>query len=162
MRTPQSIEIKGMTYTVAPLGPSATLDLLADLTKMIAPGLAPIFATGRSMNELLNSDTEDLKADFIGEAIKAFAQGIDKTVIKRSIATLADVTTVQVAEDKAPNLGKIYEMHFKSVHGLPELFSWIKFALEVQYGDFFGAVAVMMPQKKTAHQADSSGHPAND
>lgn len=162
MRTPQSIDIKGMTYTVAPLGPSATLDLLADLTKMIAPGLAPIFGTGKSLQTLLNSDTEDLKADFIGEAIKAFAQGIDKAVIKRSIATLADVTTVQVTEDKAPNLGKIYEAHFKTVHGLPELFTWIKFALEVQYGDFFGAVVAMMPQKKTAQTESSSDQTAND
>lgn len=120
-----------VTYTVGMLAPTPALALLTELVKTLGPALSPVFANVGSLSKFLESNVEDVKTDFLGEAVTALCTTVNEQALDRIIKTLCRVTTV----DGVP-LDKVYELHFAK-EGLGALFQLLPFALRVQYDDVF-------------------------
>lgn len=135
MRESRTKEINGVTYTVGQLPPSQALDLLMDLVKMLGPALGPVFENIGTLGDLMDRDVGEIKLTFLGEAVRGLCGGLDKNVTKSAIKTLATVTSC----NPGGQLDRTFEAFFLD-RGLGEMFTWLKFALEVQYSDFLAAL----------------------
>lgn len=138
-RTLKEKTINGKKYTVVHLSTTPALNLLLDLVRMLGPGLAPIASNLGQLRKLLDRDVDDLKVDFLGEAVRALVSGVDKATTHEIMKTLAGVTTVE----GVGRLDNAYELHFAQ-EGLGVLFQWAFFALQTQYDDFSDAFVSMM------------------
>ncbi len=146
MRTPQSKNINGTEYTVQLLPPTQALDLLVDLAQMLGPALDPILSNLGTLQGLLDKDLADVDTAFFGQAARALCSSTDKVKLRAVVKLLGDVTLVNGAQ-----LSRVHEAHFLE-RGLGEMFLWLPFALEVQYGDFF-AVLGSAVQRAPRHAA---------
>lgn len=144
MREPRTTSIAGCNYTVTQLAPLQALDLLTDLFKLIGPGLGPILENGSTIAQLLDSDLESLKTDFLAKAIDGLTKSADKALIRSIIAQLSGVSSVPSGK-----LPTVFDAHFAQ-HGLGAMFQWVAFAIKAQFDDFFGELR---------NVANSAAHP---
>ena len=130
-------EIMGDTYVVTQFQATKALRVLTELGRFVGPSLGML------------ADIEDMKSlkemkfppDLISKAISALVDRADADSVEALIRDLASSTQVQVgSKDKLQNLPNIFEMHFAG-SSLPNMFEWLKFALEVHFSDFFGYLA---------------------
>lgn len=132
--------IDGVRYRVSQLGARHALRLLTTLAKVLGPGLGKGLDSvlqakgGGKLAELLEADTSKLQ---LGPAVEALVDRLDEPTVEAVVNQLADAT-VLVLGDKAPQLSAVFDAHFAGKLG--QMFKWLAFALEVQFGDFFGAL----------------------
>lgn len=141
--------IGGHSYDVFMLSATAGLDTFLDLARIAGPALG-IIVKGVGLKDIKSiGDIELDNIDFEAAARQIF-QSEEKETITTIVAKLAEKTQV----DGKP-LANIYDVHFQGKIG--ELFRWLAFAMEVNFGDFFGDFLTSMgevqePEKKEATQ----------
>ncbi len=106
------------SYLFRPLTATPAYKLLVKLVKMIGPSFATLAAG---------------EGDKFSLAANVLAQNLDERTTEDIIKQL-----VQQSEVNGQALKLVFEMHFQTKIG--ELFQFIAFALEAQFGDFIGAV----------------------
>lgn len=126
-REPQVRQIGRFEYRVTPLGARDGCRVLSRLMKMMGRGAV-------KGSEL--------------EAIGAILENLEESDLDYFITAFDKYTSVHIG-DKWPGLADIFDAHFVSDY--LEMLTWLKFALEVNFGGFFSAVAGL------AGQATSTG-----
>lgn len=122
----QSREIGGQLYTVQALPTRRALQVMTRVLKMAAPGFGDVNA--------LELAAEQLGA-FVG-AVTSLAAELDEGVLLFLCESFADVSRVQgtipmhLGKNAAGGYG--FDEHFRGK--LPDLFEWLRFAVEVTYG----------------------------
>jgi len=126
---PKSKEIGGDNYTVTPMTAVKGRRVFARLFKVIGPVLGKL-SEGVNVGDLLGAAAAHVSEDDVDYFCEAFAPG----------------TTVNGAE-----LQKVFAVHFMGKYA--EMVEWIAFAVEVNFGDFFSALAKKAPAPKTVPAA---------
>lgn len=106
------------SYLFRPLTATPAYKLLVKLVKMAGPSFAAMASEG---------------TDKFALAANVLAQNLDERITEDIIKQL-----VQQSEVNGQALKLVFEMHFQTKIG--ELFQFLAFALEAQFGDFIGAV----------------------
>lgn len=114
-------------YTMTPMSPLLSNELLIALTKMIGPGLS-----GLLQSIMTSKDPEILNANFdwklLGKMSFNFFENLDHNVLNRIMKEFARVTVV---EGKGP-LFKIFDIHF--IGNIDEMYQWLFWGISVQWG----------------------------
>lgn len=123
-------EIEGITYEFEKWGAEDATDTLLDLTKITGKSLAV------AIGSILSKDGEEKKSinpDIIGQIVDCLMQGLsDKATCKALIRKFS-------SEKCFCNGAKInFDQHYRD--RLFHMILVIKAALEVQFGNFFGAL----------------------
>lgn len=140
--------INEKTYEVFMLSATAGLDTFLDLARIAGPAVG-IFLKGAGLKDLKSVGDLDLdKIDFEKMAIHLF-KAEEKETITTIVAKLVEKTFV----DGKP-LAPIYDMHFQGKIG--ELFKWLAFAMEVNFGDFFGDFLTSMGEVKADEKKEAT------
>jgi hypothetical protein len=154
----QSREIGGAVYTVMALPTRRALQVMARVLKMAAPAFGDVNA--------LELAAEQMGA-FIG-AVTSLAGELDESVLLFLCESFADVSRVHATIPM--HLGKNaagaygFDDHFRGK--LPDLFEWLKFAVEVTYGPLvpwlksIAAKATAEAEAKRAADAAKAAEPA--
>ena len=135
----QTKRIRDIDYEVAPLPFDLSLDVLWRLKGIVAPALR-VVSQGRAGDKEGSPDLviETLlrSAILAGASLLENAKRDDLTYL---LQTFAKRTTVHLPDDKAPLLSS-RPNHFEG-ELLPDLFVWLWFCVEVNFGSFFAEVA---------------------
>lgn len=148
--------IDGHTFEVFKLDPFTAQDILIDLGQAIGPALGNVAGgiaklTGNEKAEsLLDIDTSDPE---IGRAVGALFSSLDKAMLRELINKMAEVT-VYVGSEKKGKLPGIMAVLFRG--NLRLMYQWLWFALEVNFGDFFGWVGTAIGDVTGIVKADPS------
>lgn len=136
----KSKEISGSNYTVYPLKATKGLTMFVKLTKIVGPALGIVIdaAAGGKDGKINFAQLMSTKvnSDIFGRASEALVIRLDEGQIQAMVAELAEVTEIS-SGGKTMQLKSVYEAHFAGKMGM--LFAWLKFALEVQFADFFAS-----------------------
>lgn len=142
-------EVKGDVYTVTQFKATKALRVLTELGRLVGPSVG-----------LLVDDSEGVSfedPDLISKAVAALAERADADTVEKLVRTLSESTQVQVGGQGALlQLPAIFDTHFAG-SDLPNLFAWLKFALEVHFGGFFDSLGVSAPGGSTAPVAGVAG-----
>jgi len=124
--------IGGYTYRVTQLGVTPGLEIMAELAKMLLPGMGG-FASG-GIGSILKSD---VGGEQFATAATKLAMAIDSAKVQKIVKTLAKMTSIfgEGFGDAGAPLDVHLEDHFAGRYG--ELVAWLAFALRVNYGNFF-------------------------
>lgn len=131
-------EIDGHHYEMAKWGAQQSLDTLFDLSAVLGQSLAKIFfaAADRGDSAAASQDFlgREIDADVFAEAVEHLSRQLvhNRAMVMGLFKRLA--TADVLCNGKAITS---FDLHYKD--RLPHLMRVIKTALEVQYGDFFGA-----------------------
>lgn len=119
-------------YRVTQLGVTQGLEVMAELAKMLLPGMGGMASGG--LGKILQADTGSQQ---FAMAATKLAQAIDSAKVQKVVKVLAKTTAVfgEGFGDAGAPLDIHLEDHFAGRYG--ELVGWMKFALEVNYGNFF-------------------------
>ena len=133
MREPERKQIGAHTYIVTPLGAKRGMRLLSRLARIAGPG----------MTKLATADVKGPRIVGIPvAAIVAAADGILERLADDDLEVvsqmLAESTMVASESGKATKLDPIFDSHFGNAYA--ELFQWLRFALEVNFGPLFFAL----------------------
>ena len=119
----ESREIGGLLYRVQPLATRKSLQVMTRVLRMAAPGFGDIASLERA-------------ADGITALVSAagiLSGELDESVVLYLCEAFAEVTKVELAPGKVLSLGgPTLDEHFRGK--LPDLFEWLRFAVEVTYG----------------------------
>lgn len=119
-------------YKVTQLGASAGMQLLVRLTKVLGPSVGELTKTGGAANIL------DARGDAVAGAIAELAKNLTYEDLAHTCDVLGEFTEVGLEGGKWIRLNRDNrELHFAGNYG--ELMRWLVFALEVNFGSFFGA-----------------------
>lgn len=130
------------TFRVRMLEPFEANDVFMDLVQIMAPGL------GSSVAAVAEADKGEIsKLAETGEGAAAFAKGVkeglvgvlerlNKAQVRALIKTMQKVTEVQVG-DLWPELND-GQLRLCFQGKLTDLYAWLFFCIEVQFGDFIG------------------------
>lgn len=136
-------EIGGLNYRVTLLPTKLGTATLVRLVKLFGPTLGSfIGGIGRGVATpgLGEQDlAEHGLAQGAGDAINAFCARLDEVELQRLLDLFAQYTVVEIDAQHEPRLDKIFDDHFAGRYDL--LFTWFRFALEVNYTRFFIANA---------------------
>lgn len=127
--------IDGVSYKVHQLGARKALRMLQRIIKIVGPGIATGIQGVDGQGGFQAMAEMDIGKLALGQAVKELADRLDEAVVDGIVDELAQVTVV-VKGDKQPALSAIFDLHFAGK--MKQLFQWLLFALEVQFGDFFG------------------------
>lgn len=153
MLTSQDRQIGESIYRVHTLGATPSLDLLLELGRMVGPSLG-ILVDGLESGKLSEMLSAKLSGDAFGRALEGLASRMDTPKVQGMIAKLRAKTEVDVSGGGAfQQLAPVYEVHFAGK--MSDLFAWFKFALEVQYGDFFALLGSLAPPARAAESKPS-------
>lgn len=131
----ESKTIEGTTYDVSQLDASTGSKMLVRLGKLIGPVLI----------ELAKGNEADL-----GAALANISDA-DLDIIND---TFAKATVVHLGGDQAPQLSRVFATHFAGNYGA--MFEWLKFSVEVNYGNFLGGVLAKMKLASAAKSKPES------
>ena len=120
----QTRTIAGVKYGVYMLPPRLARKMLVRIFQVIAPSAGEAFK--REGQEIL---------DAFGPVLATLADRLNDDDLEWMMGELAKVSTVEVEPGKAPQLDKIFDIHFRGRIG--QMFKWFAFAVEVQYADFW-------------------------
>lgn len=124
-------EINGTHYTVRMLNGTKGKALLTRLFKLAGPALADILAGIKDAQSV-----QEMKLDGVADAVRSFASRLPDNELNEITLILAEHTEITIAGGKPMALKQLADSHFAGNYR--EMFSWIAFALEVNYADFFG------------------------
>jgi hypothetical protein len=145
----KSREINGVRYEVEPLGFVAGRKAFVRLANLLGPALGSFDAAPKGV------DGKVTEAD-AGAALTKAIGGLLATIRDEDLIYFQDLfskrTTVHLADGKSPVLAGVLEEHFTG--NLGAYFSWLAFAIEATYADFFGdawrKIAGALPGKRAA------------
>jgi len=121
------------TYEVRHLPATPAYLMFLDLSKMIAPSMAAGVASITSSGSVLQALESELDGDFLMCAIEGLVDRLDSAQVQSVVQQLAQHTALVVG-DRKPELSQQFELHFAGRLG--EMFRWLAFAMEVNFGDF--------------------------
>jgi hypothetical protein len=125
-------EIKGFRYQVTQLPASKGFRMLAELSRIVGPSMGILAdATGGKLRDLGNVK---VGSDAFGKATEALFARLETSKVEGMLAELRSTSMVQV-DGKWIKLPDVWELHFRGRMGA--YLQWVKFALEVQFSDFF-------------------------
>jgi hypothetical protein len=162
MRETQERTIDDITYRVRQLPVKEAENVLIDLLKLLGPSAAASVGEMDLSGGLAAFGDKPLSAGVLVSGIRELADRLDKETYHRVCDTLAKVTDVQRG-DKWPQLSGIADELWRG--RIQHKWKWLKFALEVQYADFFGGwaalvdgvVAAVVAKSSSSSQATSGG-----
>lgn len=153
-------QIGDSAYRVSQLKATKSLSLFIELARMLGPAFGIVAdAVGGKDGKIDITKIGNLKlgGDTFSRIVNALVERIDNPKVQTIVKELAQVT--EVAADGAAdyvNLPAVYELHFAAK--VDELFKWLAFALEVQYGGFFSSLGALgRPGSKTPAPAPRAG-----
>jgi len=115
--------IGGLVYTVQPLPTRKALQVMARVLKMAAPGFGDVASLERAAEHM---------GALVG-TLTALLGELDEAVLLFLCESFAEVSRVETAPGRRLSLGGAQlDEHFRGK--LPDLFEWLKFAVEVTYG----------------------------
>jgi hypothetical protein len=118
-------EIGRYRYFVTQLGAKKGREAFSRLVKVLGPVVAHV--------------VDGATADGIRSALVELASRMEQRDLDYFCETFGEFSTVELEDGKRPKLSLAYqEMHFAGQFG--EMFKWLAFAAEVNFGDFFGAL----------------------
>lgn len=122
MREPETKDIGGCTYAVAPLPTAEGLRLMARLVKVLGPAASAAAKPGDVFGQI-GAALGELGSRLDGDDLVAITQALAKH-------------TMVTEDGKARDLSKILDVHFQG--RFDDLFAWVQFALEVNFGPLLG------------------------
>ena len=138
MREPVEKQIGEHVYRVRHMMAKQVLQTAPVIARMLLPTIGKladgVLSSGGSLKDILKKDISKLS---IGAATEALVTHWDQTEVERLIDILAANSEVEIG-GKWPSLKQQFDQHFTARN--KEMLGWIMFALEVQYGDFFGGL----------------------
>lgn len=148
----QSRTIGGLVYTVQALPTRRALQVMTRVLKMAAPGFGDVASLERAAEHL---------GALVG-TLTALLGELDEAVLLFLCESFAEVSKVEIAPGRPIALaGPAFDEHFRGK--LPDLFEWLRFAVEVTYGPLvpwlksIAAKATAEAQAKRAADAAKSG-----
>jgi len=125
--------IGGLTYAVQPLSARKSLQVMTRVLKMAAPGFGDVASLARAANA-------------VGVLLSGAAEELDEEVVLFVCDAFAEATKVEVEPGKLlplrSNNVSQWDDHFR---GKPvELFAWIRFAAEVNFGPLVAELKAKM------------------
>ena len=120
-------------YEVRQLPATPAYLMFLDLAKMLAPSMAAGVAAVSGRGSLAETLDAEIDGGFLVRAVEGLVERLDNAKVQAVIQQLANHTAVVVGEGKL-ELGQQFEAHFAGRIG--EMFKWLLFALEVNFGDF--------------------------
>lgn len=121
--TEESRVIGGLVYRVQPLTTRKSLQAMTRVLKMAGPGFGDVAAL---------EDAADKMGALLGAA-SVLSGELDEGVLLFLCESFAEVSRVEIAPGKLLSLGGAqFDEHFRGK--LPDLFDWLKVAIEVTYG----------------------------
>ena len=138
-REAQEKKIGEHNYRVRYWAPSKVIRHSQTLLKIILPPLSTLIeSAGKGagkVEDLLNTDISKIN---FSKAALLLVERWEDTQVEAIIDDLKAASEVETAPGTWPEMSKVYDLHFT---GIPtELFGWVAFGLEVQFGDFFGGL----------------------
>ena len=134
------------TYAVTLLPFGLGRELFLKLAKVAVPSLALVAKSSALgwKSALMNSALAEGIADFITR--------LDESTLKEFEDAFGAATCVELGGGKAPYLDKeLRELHFAGHY--TEYVQWMKFCVEFNYADFFGAARSLVADAEPAAQA---------
>lgn len=122
--------VDGEEYTFTQFGATKSMKVLTRLSKIVGEPIGKVaggIEPGKSMLD------QDLDGQLIGAAIKALTDNLDEDVVVNTVKELCSCVLY-----KGGTLDKTFDIHFQGRLG--HLFKVVGAVLEVQYGDFLGAL----------------------
>lgn len=119
----ESREIGGLVYTVQALPTRRALQVMTRVLKMAAPGFGDVASLERAAEHM---------GALVGTLTSLMGE-LDENVLLFLCESFAEVSRVEISPGKRLALGGAQiDEHFRGK--LPELFEWLRFAVEVTYG----------------------------
>ncbi len=137
-------EIDGHTYEVYFLPPRAANRVFLRTVKTAVPGLTHMLDSMGDVASVLDAHIAEAG---VGPAIRDLVDRLDEDVLWETVEAMAGVTTVQ-GEGKLPSL---LSTHFAGRLG--SMYKWLAFAYEVNFQDFFDALAPTLSAAAARMQA---------
>jgi hypothetical protein len=135
--------IGGHRYQMTMLGATASSHMFVRLIKMIAPALSGLksLPTKDNTKSILDTDLEDFAMlDFVA----ILGGRLTEQDFDYVVAMLREECHVGIdGSEKTVPLKDIYELHFAG--DLPGILQWLAWGLKVQFGNFQGAFASLIP-----------------
>jgi len=141
------------TYEVRQLPATPAYLMFLDLSKMVAPSMAAGVASVAGGGGLAQALEAELNGDFLLRAVEGLVDRLDNAKVQSIIQQLANHTAVVIGERKL-ELAQQFEVQFAGRIG--EMFRWLAFALEVNFGDF---LSVLKDRASVALQAATAKAP---
>lgn len=138
--TARSKDIDGFSYTVQQLPATRSIRLLHRLGKLVGPGFTELASTG-NLRSLSGADVSILIMGIVGILKESNEDALMAVIKELLVGTVAIPGPVDVT-------GPQFETHFQG--RLLALFELLAFALEVNYGSFFGGLALALGQGASA------------
>lgn len=135
----QSREIDGVTYTVYHLPPRKARDMTIDIGKALGPSF------GRFIDSFQTSGSVDVFAEGFRDLFDRLSKDMLNSMMEEMSA---------VSEADGVRLKGIFDVHFLGRVG--PMFKWFRFALEVNFQDFFSIWKDVMSQFQEALAQGSS------
>ena len=135
--------IEGHEYTVYMLSPLVSHELLTDVAKMVGPSLGPAIdvVMGAVQNQsLANLMEQEIDPALFSRALSSLFDRLDKKTMRTLIDAMAGVTHI----DGKP-VADVFDFHFKGQLGA--MYQWLAFAMRVQWGNCFGALASLLQRQ---------------
>lgn len=114
------------TYRVTQLPAWAAGDVFFRLGKLVAPAIA----------EVMGDVDKGVTQDKGGAVIAKILDRATSEDFRFLCNAFAPSTSVLLPDGKAPKLSAIFDLHFVGQR-FPDMFSWLAFAIEVNYSGFF-------------------------
>lgn len=134
------VEIDGIKYEFQKWGADDSLDVLLDIAKIIGKPLGAAFSALMGVDGKVSLDST-LSPDILALIFEAITERLDKNTIKPIIKKL---TAENVYADKVKVVS--FNSHYQD--RLDHMFKVVQAALDVQYGNFFGALSGLLGVRK--------------
>lgn len=140
----QTITIDGAKYTVTPLGALVGMRMLARITRIVGGSLADVVSLKAA-------------AAAIGTALAGFAERLTEEDVVYLCDTFMESTQLEAEPGKVVPLKGVFNTHFAGRY--VELFEWLKFCAEVNFGPLAKALkaAKAQPSAPAAPAAPAAG-----
>lgn len=141
MRKPHEKEIDGVHYLMYEMNPFKSSALLTRLIKLLGKPVASMISgiDKKEGQSLLESNFDE---KLIGTAVEELSTRLNEKEVDKLMKDLLSKDLITYKTEEMEEHKKILnvESHFGKF-GLLHLFKVVKFALEVNFGDFFGGLA---------------------
>jgi hypothetical protein len=141
MQATKTREIAGLTFEVTEESFANGRTLLVLIGKIAGPSLVKLLSGAKSLAEF------NAEADLSGAILAALEQITDARLSEIE-AVLAKSTRVLFDDGRTPFLETCKEKAFAGPERWTRYFGWLKFALEVNFGSFFGSLSAFVPARK--------------
>lgn len=130
-------QIGRYTYEVTQLGFKEGRAFLARVFKILGPVVSELVKGGAKVSDVLNKDGRGAAG-----AIFEISQQLSEADLTYACGVMGKKSCVVLEDGKKPQLSdEFMELHFAGHYD--EMFKWLLFAVEVNYGSFFGGKGLL-------------------